>query len=176
MLLFATRMCLLAICVAASAPAALQAEEAAAGPIEPAKYAQFYAELLKEFEQAKVSAFRIGSADGADQADKAPKLYQWLILEEKDLDGKKEKKLRELLSESKNFGREWAGCFKPGFAFRFQKDKEQVDLLFCLQCNYVEYHRGEKAVRWPLSSDGHNKWMDVYKSLFKPAKEKQKDE
>lgn len=176
MLSFSIRVCLLVICVAASAQAALQAEEAAAGPIEPAKYAQFYAELLKEFEQARVSAFRIGSADGVANADKAPKLYQWLILEEKDIGAKNEKKLRELLSEAKNFGREWAGCFKPGFAFRFQKEKEQVDLLFCLQCNYVEYHRGEKIVRWPLSADGHDKWMDVYKSLFKPAKENRKDE
>lgn len=145
------------------------AEELASGPIEPQKHAEFYQYVFKQFEKPEVTVYRIASPEKVEGGEKLPQLYKWAVLEEKELDAKKFRKLQEMLCDKDKFGREWAGCFRPGFAFRIKDGDQQVDLLFCLQCNYVEYHKGKETFMWPLSEEGHNKFFDLYKAIFPKA-------
>lgn len=91
-------------------------------------------------------------------------LRDWKILSEKSLDSRTAAEVLSLLKKEGTYFDGGALCFDPGLGFRFQRGESFVELVICLDCNWVYAYTSDEHFRWSLTPEAKQELLRVYRS------------
>src|SRR5581483_9967230 len=109
-----------------------------------------------------VAAYQLGEI-----AQNQPRFYDCAIVDQKkSLAPDVANKLRKILADPSTYDITMPHCFEPGMAFRFGNGDNAVDVVICLNCNKIEFHRGQIVKSKPISDRGNDELRQIYQKVF----------
>jgi len=117
-------------------------------------------ELVDLTRGSGVTFFRVASSPRKE----GPRLREWPILQTKELDFNASEDVRSVLLSADTYAETGAKCFEPGLAFRFRSGGGEVDLIVCLQCNWIYVYGNFETRYWALSDRGKSRLLKIYET------------